>query len=243
MTSFTLPKPEKRAVKRTLLSVGSQGEVKTVNWMKSIIYLLSLLLFASAAANGVLYYSYRGAAVENRRLARRMDVTQQRLSALREDKILDMTREVIEESTESTSGHNNPPPAVETSGNPVTTNSPVAVDAFDVTYRSRNRVRFTFDIRNVNDSEGTASGYAFVMIKPPEGSSSPQVVPDAEFNEETGRPDDHTQGQSFSISHFKPMQFDAKCKEDPKRYETATVLVFSENGALWIQRDFPMSAE
>ncbi|MDM8524079.1 hypothetical protein QUF80_11985 [Desulfococcaceae bacterium HSG8] len=83
MKSFTPPKPSKRSEDRTLLSVGSDGKVKRVRWLKPFIIIGIFLLVAVAATGGYFYFLYKTERVKNNRLQNALNGLQQEMKSLR----------------------------------------------------------------------------------------------------------------------------------------------------------------
>jgi hypothetical protein len=57
---------------------------------------------------------------------------------------------------------------------------------------------------------------------------------------ESGRPSPPNRGQFFSISRFKPMNFETKSIPDPDRIAQLTVFVFDTRGELLLKQDFQL---
>jgi len=89
-------------------------------------------------------------------------------------------------------------------------------------------IQVRFDIRNISSSVKNLSGHVFVILKPDEEVESDWLVTPS-VSIENGIPAIPSQGQFFSISHFKPMRFRIKSQEEPDTFKHAVVVVFDGN--------------
>lgn len=120
---------------------------------------------------------------------------------------------------------------------------PVAIEDFDVSYIRRRRIlNVRFLIRNIGTDSDRASGHAIVVLKPDKRNQRRWLtLPPTDLI--SGRPSGEQEGESFSISNFRTMRFEAKGQRYPKRFKTATVFIFSEEGELVLEKDFPVEIE
>ncbi len=121
--------------------------------------------------------------------------------------------------------------------------SSVTQKPFDVTIErfamrcsgSDGNCRFQFILRVA--AAGKASGYIFVVLKSDLPGSIPfHAYPRTELN--NGRPVNFKEGEPFNITSYKTIQGVIKKLADLDRYRYASVFIFSQDGALLLEKSF-----
>lgn len=117
----------------------------------------------------------------------------------------------------------------------------VDIDNFKVSYIQRRRIlNVSCVVRNM--SSNRVSGHAILILKPDKRKQRKWLtLPPVKLV--SGRPTGKATGETFSISKFKTLKFQAKRQWSPKRFKTATVFVFAETGELFLEKDFPIEME
>jgi hypothetical protein len=96
-------------------------------------------------------------------------------------------------------------------------------------------LEYEFVVKNTDPQGRTIKGYAFVVLRPEEGSGEwPAVSPSTPLKD--GRPVIFKKGQYFSISRFKPLRgtFPGAATVEP--FKTATVYVYSQTGSVLVEQ-------
>jgi hypothetical protein len=55
-----------------------------------------------------------------------------------------------------------------------------------------------------------------------------------------GRPTGKQRGHSFGINYFKTMRLSTRAPKSPEKFETATVFVFTRQGDLLLEKQYPV---
>ena len=108
----------------------------------------------------------------------------------------------------------------------------IAIEKFTVTRTGTDGdLAVRFDIRNLSKKPGGISGRIFTVLKPENAIESKWlVVPAAPLK--NGIPSLYRNGQYFSISRFKPVQFTIKNQANPKLFKKASIYIFNDDGDL-----------
>ncbi|MFB3926074.1 MAG: hypothetical protein ACE14T_08465 [Syntrophales bacterium] len=133
-------------------------------------------------------------------------------------------------------------PEIKTEDKPVSEAAPprpfeVSVEQIKIKFHPEDssfRFQFTLGVRE--SKRDRASGYVFLVLKSdrPQYESSVQVFPAVELK--NGRPSNYRQGEHFSILRHKLIKGVIKKITDPGIYSTAVIFVFSEDGALLLEK-------
>jgi hypothetical protein len=59
----------------------------------------------------------------------------------------------------------------------------------------------------------------------------------------SGRPSEEEAGETFAISRFKTLKFQAKRQTNPGKFKIATVFIFDRDGSLMLEKDFPIKGQ
>ena len=102
-------------------------------------------------------------------------------------------------------------------------------------------LRVEYVIRNDGSKSQQISGQTVVVLRS-EGDSPDNwlVLPPVPL--ESGKPDGKL-GSAFSIYNFRTIRFKVNDQEDADRYTLATVYVFSTDGNLALEKEFPVSID
>lgn len=113
---------------------------------------------------------------------------------------------------------------------------------FITVYEMDNKaLRVEYVIRNDGSKSQQISGQTVVVLRS-EGDSPDNwlVLPPVPL--ESGKPDGKL-GSAFSIYNFRTIRFKVNDQEDADRYTLATVYVFSTDGNLALEKEFPVSID
>jgi hypothetical protein len=205
---------------------------------------------------------------ENRQLIDNLAALRQQINALKHEKDILTARLVLTESeTEKAQGEiaekrpDKPSKAADDTGTSTASVQPeetpetvapdvpaqeghpgrVEVDSFKASLEPYDStVNMEFALKKIDPDSDSISGYAFVVLK--DTQSNPDrwlVFPSADFV--SGSPSPINRGQYFSIARFKWMKFTINNLSDIRRYKYAAVFVFASEGALLMEKDFPIS--
>lgn len=122
---------------------------------------------------------------------------------------------------------------------------PLRIDAenFSASYKKyRKTLNVRLDIRNVTPESDRVAGHVFVVLKS-ESLPEKQWVTMPPTDLVSGKPSGEETGNTFAISRFKTLKFQAKIQNDPDRFETATVFIFDMDGSLMLEKDFPITEQ
>ena len=115
-----------------------------------------------------------------------------------------------------------------------------AVRNFNTVYEPHTKaLRVEYVIRNDGSKSQQISGQTVVVLKSEEDNPDDWLVlPPVPF--ESGKPDGKL-GSAFSIYNFRTIRFKVTDQENADRFTIATVFVFSTDGNLALEKEFPMS--
>ena len=83
------------------------------------------------------------------------------------------------------------------------------------------------------------SGHAIVVLKGDQVQPG-KWLPIPRMPLAEGRPNGQQRGHAFGINYFKTMRFRTAMPEFPGKYHTAAVYVFTRQGELLLEQDFPI---
>ena len=117
----------------------------------------------------------------------------------------------------------------------------VALEDFQILPQpAQNLLRFQFKIKNTSPGFRRVAGHTMVVLKSDQISpASWMAIPSMTLVD--GKPTGRRKGHSFGINHFKTMRFSANYPKFPDRYQTATVYIFTNQGELLLEKDFPIT--
>jgi len=98
INGFSIPKPQKRTSRWTILFVGDHGKVVSVGRLKGVAIASILAITVVVAITAWLFYLYRSNAQDNSRLQNALQTSKQKITALRTAKDQLMVRLVLAEA-------------------------------------------------------------------------------------------------------------------------------------------------
>ena len=133
-----------------------------------------------------------------------------------------------------------PPPAAEPVPVPVAELS-VDVENFTVIpQKDENLLRVQFKIKNTTPKSQRVSGHTIVVLKP-DSSGGDQWLTIPTMALSNGKPTGRRRGYSFGINYFKTMRLKTNLPKSPEIYRNATVFVFTKQGDLLLEKNFPVN--
>ncbi len=113
----------------------------------------------------------------------------------------------------------------------------VAVENFEISNQaSDNQLKIRFKVKNTSPNSRKVSGHVTVVLKGDQVSWLP--IPWMPL--EDGKPTGKRRGHSFGINYFKTMRLSARAPKSPEKFDTATVFVFSREGELLLEKQYPV---
>ena len=116
----------------------------------------------------------------------------------------------------------------------------VSIEQMESTYNKNNKtlkVRFIVKSRDVKGAY--ISGYAFVILEPASGSSSPcKIYPKVQFV--NGLPGTYKRGEYFYIARFKHMECVFASISDKSRYGSVSILIYAADGTLKLKKELSL---
>jgi len=261
-------KPSKKTRRWTLLLIGEHGKIVPVTGVKPILIFSALVLFFSVTAATTLYFINKAKVRESRQLVDALTASQQQVKALKHEKEIltarlvlsdpetekaqgEMTGKKQDESSKTADDKDTLPASVQPEKAPVNValdvpahevqSGRVDVDRFKTSLEPySNTLKVEFALKMIDPDSESITGYAFVVLKDTESNQDQWVVfPSADVV--SGSPSPINRGQYFSIARFKWMKLEIDNLADIQRYKYATVFVFASEGAILMERDFPIS--
>jgi hypothetical protein len=116
----------------------------------------------------------------------------------------------------------------------------VALENFQISPKpDENLLRFQFKIKNTSANAQRVSGHTLVVLKGDRISQERwMTIPAVPLVD--GKPTGRQTGHSFGINYFKTMRFSSNYPKFPDEYQVATVYVFTHQGELLLEEDFPV---
>jgi hypothetical protein len=117
----------------------------------------------------------------------------------------------------------------------------VALENFKISPRAdENLLRVQFKIKNTTPNARRVSGHAIVVLKGEQLEPYKWLsIPGVSLSD--GKPTGKQRGYTFGINYFKTMRFKANLPKSLPIYQTATVFIFTRNGDLLLEQDFPLN--
>jgi len=245
-----LPKLSKKDRHWTFLLVGDHGEILSVRWFKGLAIALALVLVVAVVVLFRMGFIYKSATEENKNLKQALADSQQRVVSLRNEKDLLGVRLVIAESKVKANPaeiqEKQPVIKSAVTGKPglvAEKSQAVAVKKFITLYEPDNKIlKMQFKIVNTSPDSQPVSGYAFVILKPNDVKQEKwTVLPSVALI--SGKPSLIEKGQAFLIYRFRKVEFSADGQTDPNLFKKATVVIYSTDGKLLLEKDFTLNIE
>jgi hypothetical protein len=257
----TRPSKATRVDRRwTLLFLGSRGKTVTFRHFKAVVITAVLILLASTAVSIWFWSQNRSVRAENRGLRKEIENMKQAVASVRDEKDILTARLVVAESRvaelmgKAAPGQKpkqNQSPRAKPAEKPKAALSvaekpkpplSVDVDNFIVFFEPDiNTLRVEYKLRNTGRKGNPVSGRTLVILK--EDEKNPEdwlVMPQVPLVDD--RPKGN-RGMYFSIYRFRTVRFKANDQIGPDQYKSATVFVFSSEGTLLLEKDFPVGLQ
>ena len=103
----------------------------------------------------------------------------------------------------------------------------------------QNELKIQFKVKNTTPNSQRVSGHAIVVLK--SDDLQPKMwlsVPRLGLVD--GKPTGKQRGHGFAINYFRTMRFTTNIPRSSGRYDQAAVYVFTSNGELLLEKDFPV---
>jgi len=122
---------------------------------------------------------------------------------------------------------------------PSTSNLSVDVEDFNIiSMDDPTKVKIQFKVKNTSPNSQRVSGHSIVVLngdplKPEKWFAIPQM------KLVDGKPTGERRGHAFAINYFRTMRLTTNVPPSPDQYTSATVYVFSGDGELLLEKNFP----
>ena len=257
--------PFKKARQWTILMVDDHGKVISFSRFKEAVIISASMLFVAIIAAVILFFLYKNTQNDNNKLQDILSTSQEKVSALRNKNDILMARLGISESKVNANYANKQSsmpkkpldndsgirpsdeqfskvepgknPALVTNNNNDKKPAIVSVDNFNAYYdKDKNILSIQYIIKKTA-LNAKIVGLTAVILKNNEASQNEWLILPSD-NLIEGKPSGKA-GQAFLISNFREINFKATQLTDPNRFKKATVFVFSNEGELLLEKDFP----
>jgi hypothetical protein len=266
---FAFMKPSKKAKHRTLVLVGSQGEVISIKRFRGLTILTTCISVVALIAIIYLGFTSKDLTAENRELKESLSQLQEKFQYLRDENDILMARLVAispEGGAEPTEMKDSKPEASSDAPSP---NAPMGqldiegiiqtidrqseskqfaeqtIDVENLTVvheTNTKKLQIQFDLRNIDPELKPVSGRTVLIMKTSDqNQSSWLILPSVPTV--AGEPASPTAGRRFSISRFKTVKFSIDGQTNPQRFKNATVYVFSKTGDTLLEKDFKVDVK
>jgi len=117
----------------------------------------------------------------------------------------------------------------------------VAIENFKAsTEADENLLRVQFKIKNTSPNSQRVAGHAIVVLKGEQLQQNKWLtIPRMSLSD--GKPTGRQRGYDFGINYFKTMRFKTNLPNSPEVYQSATVFIYTRNGNLMLEQDFPVN--
>jgi hypothetical protein len=120
---------------------------------------------------------------------------------------------------------------------PIDAELSVAIEQLNVINQTDDqRLKVIFKIKNTSPNSQKVSGHVFVVLQGEQANWLP--IPWTSLVD--GRPTGKQRGHSFGINYFKTMRLSARSPKFPEKFETASVYVFTRQGKLLLEKEYPV---
>jgi Sec-independent protein translocase protein TatA len=265
---FSFMKPSKKVKHRTMVLVGSHGEVVSIRRFFGLAIVSVCVSIITIIAIIYLVFTGNRLKSENVELAETLSEFKQKVRYLKNENDILMTRLVAEsekgsgtfESNESqTDEPSNPRLSYEQRnsinigeqinnagdqmGEKRSAKQLIEVGNLVVTHVTDTKtLQVRFDLKNVDPDLNPVSGRTVVILKTGEQNQKNWLtLPFVPLV--SGKPASTTTGRTFLISRFKTVKFSIAGQLNPNRYKTATVFVFSTSGDTLLEKDFTVTVK
>lgn len=247
----------------TLLVVADNGRVVPIRHAKGLLTLLIVLLAGTALVAAGAVWCYRLKEERGVRLRAALGELRSQIDNLQQERDLLMARLAMAQTRLREAAADQAPPAETEAGpapespaaeapaapegaaaagveTPAAGQRAVTVEDFRLSREAdSDKLRVQFKLINVAEGEEPVSGHTFVVLKNPDLPESRWLsLPRAPLTD--GRPADPGRGRYFAIARFNTVRFPAGGERQLGRLNRATVFVFDEDGALLLEKEFPV---
>lgn len=261
---FAFMKPSKKAKHRTLVLVGSQGEVISIKRFRGLLILTTCISVVALVAIIYLGFASKDLTVKNKELKESLSQSQQKVQYLRDENDILMARLVAASQQGGVDPFETEDPKPEPSSDSPSPSAPMGqldieeiiksigqqsennqfaeqtIDVENLTVvheTNTKRLQIQFDLRNIDPELKPVSGRTVLIVKTEnQNQSNWLILPFVPTV--AGEPASTTTGRRFSISRFKRVKFSIAGQTNPERFKHATVFVFSKTGDRLLEKDF-----
>ena len=260
--------PFKKARQWTILLVNDHGKVISFSRFKEVMIISASMLFVAIIAAVILFFLYNKTQSNNKNLQAMLSASQEKANSLKNENEILMARHVTPEykinensaikheiRTEKSSAKK-ASTAIDTKTNNQSSKKQadknrtlaannkdkkpaiVSVYNFNTYYdKNKNILSIQYTIKKTG-LKAKIDGYTFAILKNNKASQDEWLtIPSNNLIE--GKPSGKT-GQAFLISNLRKITLKAKKLTNPNQFNKATVFVFSKNGELLLEKDFPV---
>jgi hypothetical protein len=251
MPNNSKPKTSKRVRQWTLLIISNRGNSITIKWFKTLAITTASLLVLAITASAWFGFLYKNSIESNKKLLVDLKNLQHKIISLEHEKDILMARLILTESRieESIPKTDEPIPFDKTAAKDsnidkksVQPEIPLNVSADDLIVFHQpdlNMLRVQYMLRNTGSKANSIAGRSVVILKNKEEDDPNKwlILPRVPLI--SGKPSGK-KGRNFSIFNLKTMKFRANDQPGPGQFNIATVYIYSTNGELLIEKEFPI---
>lgn len=265
---FTFMKPSKKAKHRTLVLVGSHGEIISIRRFLGLAVLTTCVSIVTVVVIIYLVFTSSGLRIENKELNEVLSVLQQETKHLKNENDILMARLVAASEGElgkfetkksqaekptvarphyESSDQLNIEEEIKIAGRQLEKNQvlekSIEAENLIVTHESDTKtLRVRFDLRSTDPDLNPVSGRTVVILKTGDESQNNWLtLPFVPLV--SGKPASTTTGRTFLISRFKTVTFSIAGQTNPNRYKSATIYIFSKTGDTLLEKDFKVEVK
>lgn len=266
---FAFMKPSKKAKHRTLVLVGSQGEVISIKRFRGLAILTTCISIVALVAIIYLFFNTKGLTVENKELKESLSQLQEKFQYLRDENDILMARLVaispeggvdpFETEDSKPEASSDAPTSNASMGqldiekmiqsidkqseNKQFTAQTIDVEDLAVVHETDTKtLQIRFNLRNIDPELKPVSGRTVLILKTDDQNQSNWLILPF-VPTVAGEPASTTTGRRFSISRFKTVKFSIAGQTNPQRFKNATVFVFSKTGDRLLEKDFKVDVK
>jgi len=267
-TIFSFIKPSKKGKYKTMVLVGSHGDVISIRRFLGLAIFSTLVSIVTVVV--IIYLLFSGSSLrrENKELKEAVSDFQLQTKHLKNENDILMARLVAEaegglEQSEKKESSPTQPQAAPSNYSAIgdlnideeikmasqqtqskqSSEKFVEVENLVVTHESDTKtLRVRYDLRNVDPELNPVSGRTVVILKTAEQNQANWLtLPFVPLV--SGKPASTTTGRTFLISRFKTVRFSIAGQTSPALYKTATVFIFSKTGETLLEKDFKVNVK
>ncbi len=248
-------KTEKRTKHWTLLFISDRGKTITLKHFRGLVISTVLIFLVSIVLSCFLSYYCMTRFSENKNLKEDLDNTKNLVGSLRKEIAIGLsrvenlkrrnaenrigTRDNQKENSANQSGSTQAQPKTAVPDLP---KESVITDGFMIFYEpDRNLLEVQYNIKNTTPKNRPVSGRTVVLLKNlyEKDQNRWLILPKVKLS--SGNPTGK-KGRYFSISYVKTIKHRTNIQKHPDQFHTAAVYVFSKNGRLLMEKEYPVGA-